>query len=257
MAVPVPPWLYYLFGVLMLSVAAYCLALLVLGVLTHRPAGRDVEISHLFMGVAMAGMFVGTWSFGRSAVWEITFGALMIWFLVASFQSVQRYGLHLPHALIHAAMNFAMLLMYWFPRGASSPSGAMSMSASATGGRLDPGLALVLAFSLCASAVFTLASPVKGRTHFGSHAPLYALTGSTGSTGSTGPTGGSTGSTNPSGPIGTDPAGSAGPLPDDDPRREVSPLVVAVGKLVATPSVVDVSHVAMSVAMAFMLILLT
>ncbi len=244
MATPVPPWLYYLFGVLMLTVAAYCLTLLVLGVLTHRPAGRDVEISHLFMGVAMAGMFVGAWSFGRSAVWEIIFGALMIWFLVASIQSVQRYGLHLPHALIHAAMDFAMLLMYWFPRGASSPSGAMSMSASATGGRLDPGLALVLAFSLCASAVFTLASPVKGRTHFGSHAPLYALTGPTCPTGPTGPTG-------------TDLTGSAGPVRDGGPHREASPLVVGIGKLVATPSALDVSHVAMSVAMAFMLILLT
>ncbi len=67
----------------------------------------------------MAGMFVGQWAFGRSAVWEIIFGILLIWFLVESIQSVRTYGLHLPHALIHAVMNFAMLLMYWFPMGAS------------------------------------------------------------------------------------------------------------------------------------------
>jgi Domain of unknown function (DUF5134) len=250
MATPVPSWLYYLFGVLMLTVAAYCLTLLVLGALTHRPAGRDVEISHLFMGVAMAGMFVGAWSFGRRAVWEIVFAVVMIWFLVACIQSVQRYGLHLPHALVHAAMNFAMLLMYWFPMGASSPSGAMSMTASAAGGRLDPGLALVLAFLLCTSAVFTLASPVKGRTHFGSHAPVYALTGPTGPTGptGTGPTG--------TGPSGPGPTGSTGPLPDGGPSREASSLVVGIEERVATPSLVDVSHVVMCVAMAFMLILL-
>ena len=120
MVMSTPSWLYYLFGALMLVVAAYCSTLLILGVVTDRPAGRDVEISHLFMGVAMAGMFVGGWSFGPSAIWEIIFSLLMIWFLVASVQSVQRYGLHLPHASIHALMNFTMLLMYWFPVGAST-----------------------------------------------------------------------------------------------------------------------------------------
>jgi hypothetical protein len=228
MAMAVPSWLYYLFGVLMLAVAAYCFALLVLGALTRRPAGRDVEISHLFMGMAMAGMFVGSWSFGRSTVWEIIFAVLMVWFLTASIQSVQRYGLHLPHALVHAVMNFAMLLMYWFPM-ASASSGGMSMSSSSGGGRLDPGLALVLALALCASAVFTLASPVKGRTHFGSHAPLYAMTG---------------------------PVATTGPQAGSAPDRASSP-VVAIEEAVATPWLVDMSHVAMCVAMAFMLILLT
>ena len=228
MAMAVPSWLYYLFGVLMLAVAAYCFALLVLGALTRRPAGRDVEISHLFMGMAMAGMFVGSWSFGRSTVWEIIFAVLMVWFLTASIQSVQRYGLHLPHALVHAVMNFAMLLMYWFPM-ASASSGGMSMSSSSGGGRLDPGLALVLALALCASAVFTLASPVKGRTHFGSHAPLYAMTG---------------------------PVATTGPQAGSAPDRASSP-VVAIEEAVATPWLVDMSHEAMCVAMAFMLILLT
>jgi Domain of unknown function (DUF5134) len=226
MALSTPPWLYYLFGVLMLAVAAYCSTLLVLGAVTRRPAGRDVEISHLFMGVAMAGMFVGAWSFGRSAVWEIIFSLLMIWFLAASVQSVQRYGLHLPHALIHAVMNFAMLLMYWFPMGAST-SGSMSMSAAAPGGRVDPGLASLLALVLCASAVFTLASPVKGRTHFGSHAPAYAM----------------------SGPVGLQPRSGPSEAP-------ITP-VTALEEAVATPWLVDISHVVMCVAMAFMLVLMT
>jgi hypothetical protein len=197
----------------MLAVA-YGSTLLILGVITDRPAGRDVEISHLFMGVAMAGMFVRGWSFGPNAVWELAFSLLMIWFLVASVQSVQRYGLHLPHASIHALMNFAMLLMYWYPVGAS-PSGSMSMSAVSSGHRLDPGLALVLALILCASAVFTLASPIKGRTHFGSHAPAYATGGSVGSSSDAGL---SDGAATPS---------------------------IAVETVVATPWLVDISHVVM------------
>lgn len=218
-----PSWLYYLFGGVMLAVAAYSVSLLLLGFATHRPAGRDVEISHVFMGVAMAGMFVGHWAFGRSAVWEIIFSLLMIWFVVASIQSIQRFGLHLPHAVIHAVMNFTMLLMYWFPVGAPSPTGSMAMSGSTVGGHVDPGLASLLAVVLCASAVFTLASPVKGRSHFGSHAPAYAVAG------------------------GGEPSGGAG---------ETAP-VLAVESAVAAPWLVDVSHAVMCVGMAFMLVLLT
>jgi hypothetical protein len=220
-----PAWLYYLFGTVMLAVAAYSVTLLVLGFATRRPAGRDVEVSHTFMGVSMAGMFVGAWAFGRNTVWEIIFSLLMIWFVVGSIQSIQRFGLHLPHALIHAVMNFAMLLMYWFPMGASSPSGSMSMAASSGGGRVDPGLAALLALILCASAIFTLAAPVKGRSHFGSHAPAYAVAG----------------------------AGRAGGGAGDP---ETAPIL-AVESAVAAPWLVDVSHAVMCVGMAFMLVLLT
>lgn len=224
MAMSTPSWLYYLFGVLMLAVAAYCSTLLALSVPTHRRSGRDVEISHIFMGVAMAGMFVGQWAFGRNAVWEIIFGILLVWFLVESIQSVRTYGLHVPHALIHAVMSFAMLLMYWFPMGASA--GAMSMSASGTGPKLDPGLAFLVAFILFASAIFTLASPNKGASHFGSHTPAYAV---------------------------------AGMVESERPRSrsEEPPAAVTLDDIVATPWLVDLSHVVMCVAMGFMLLLMT
>jgi Domain of unknown function (DUF5134) len=224
MAMSTPSWLYYLFGALMLAVAAYCLTLLILSAATSRPAGRDVEISHLFMGTAMAGMFVSQWAFGRSAVWEIIFGVLLIWFLVESTQSVLHYGLHLPHALIHAVMNFAMLLMYWFPM--RSFSGAMSMSAAARP-KLDSGVASALAFVLFASAIFTLASPNKGASHFGSHAPAYATAGETGSE-----------------------------KPGVRPEERAGPAVT-VEEIVATPWLVDLSHVVMCVAMGFILLLMT
>ncbi len=224
MAMSTPSWLYYLFGVLMLAVAGYCLTLLVLSVAMNRPSGRDVEVSHLFMGVAMAGMFVGQWAFGRSAVWEIIFGILLIWFVVQSIQSVRQYGLHLPHALIHVVMNFAMLLMYWFPMG-SSP-GAMSMSGS-SGPKLDSGVAFLVAFILFGSAIFTLASPNKGASHFGSHAPAYARAGAIGAEG-----------------------------PEGRPEAS-SGAAVAFEAVVATPWLVDLSHVVMCVAMGFMLLLMT
>ncbi len=214
-----PTWLYYLSGVLMLAVAGYGAVLLVLSLASRRPAGRDVDISHTSMGIAMAGMFVPKWAFGASAVWELIFGVLMVWFIARSIQSVERFGLHVPHALVHAAMSFAMLLMYWFPLGASSR--AMAMTASATSGRMDPGLALLIAFVLFGSAIFTIASPNKGATHFGTHCrPRVTVTASEGRS-----------------------AASA-------------PASMRVSGIIATPSLLDASHVVMSVAMGLMLILM-
>jgi hypothetical protein len=174
-----PSSLYYFAGVLMLALAAYCLAGLVFGVVRRRSSGRDIDIAHIFMGLSMAGMFVAQWAFGRNAMWELIFGVLLVWFVARSLQSVQHYGFHVPHEAIHAVMSFSMLLMYWFPAGSSS-SGSMSMSASSSPARVDPGLAFVLALILLASAIFTLASPVKGASHHGTHVRAYAMSGAAG-----------------------------------------------------------------------------
>jgi hypothetical protein len=160
-----PSWLYYLFGASMLAVAAYESTLLLVAVPIRRTAGWDVDISHTCMGVAMAGMFVTQWAFGPRSFWEPIFAVLFVWFLVRSIQSMRRWGLHLPHFLIHAVMSLAMLLMYRFPMVPSTAS------MSAMGPRLDPGLAFLLAIILFASAVFTLASPHKGASHHGTHDP--------------------------------------------------------------------------------------
>jgi uncharacterized protein DUF5134 len=216
-----PSWLYYLFGVAMLAVAAYSVVLLVSSVATRRPLGWDVDVSHLFMGMSMAGMFVTKWAFGASSVWELIFTVLMIWFIVRSIASLHRWGLHLSHFLIHAVMNFTMLLMYRFP--VSAAVGTMSMSAK--GSRLDPGLSFILAFVLFASAIFTLASPNKGASRHGTHAPAYAMSGA-----------GTGGSTSHSGGQATS--------------------VMSIEALLATPRLEDASHVVMCVAMGFLLILM-
>ena len=225
MAMSTPSWLYYLFGVLMLAVAAYCSTLLVLSLATHRPSGRDVEISHIFMGVAMAGMFVGDWAFGRSAVWELIFGALLVWFLVESIQSVRTYGLHLPHALIHAVMNFAMLLMYWFPLGrplgghvhVSLDDRAEARSRARLHGGLHPLRLGHLHAGLPQQGRVTLRKPCTGLR------PGWCRR-----------IGSSRGSCR----------GGAG-------------AVVAIDEIVATPWLVDLSHVVMCIAMGFMLLLMT
>jgi hypothetical protein len=221
-----PTWLYYVFGALMLAVAGYCFVLLVLSVPARRPAGRDVDISHTLMGIAMSGMFVPAWAFGPNAVWELAFGVLLVWFAVRSIQSIQRFGPHVPHSLVHAVMSFAMILMYWFPEGLTSGSGSMSMSGTRGGVHLDAGLGLLLALIFLGSAIFTLASPNKGASHHGTHPPAYATSGAAGSGPPAGPHGG--------------PDAAAGD----------------VEALVAIPWLEDLSHVVMCIGMAFMLILM-
>jgi hypothetical protein len=225
-----PAWLYYLFGLLMLAVAGYSVMLLVFSVTGRHHSGRDVDVAHICMGLSMAGMFVARWAFGPSAVWEFIFAAFLIWFVVRSVKSIQRFGLHKPHEAIHAAMSFAMLLMYLYPVGATSRvSGTMSMSMATSGARLDPGLGFILAVMFLASAVFTLASPVKGVSHHGSHALEYA------------------GVAVAAGASGSSPSGIA---------QHDAPPVGRVEAAVTTPWLEDASHVVMCFAMGFMLILM-
>ncbi len=222
---PTPAWLYYLFAVAMLAVAAYGIVLLAVSVVTRRHAGWDVDIADICMGVSMAGMFVAGWAFGPSAYLELIFTVLLVWFLVQSAQSVIAFGIHLTHYLIHATMSFVMLLMYVFPAGARSA--AMSMStASSSSARIDPGLSLLLAVVFFASAIFTLASPVKGASHHGRHARAYVMSVADGGS--------------VEGPTGSAPAPAAG----------------GATRLITAPWLEDASHVVMCVGMGFMLILM-
>lgn len=220
-------WLYHLFALLMLAVAAYCLLLLIVSVKERRLSGWDVDVAHIAMGVAMAGMFITDWAFGPTWGWELLFFVLMVWFITRSIQSVVRFGVHMTHYAIHALMSFAMLLMFAFPGG--SPGGsapAMAMGRSGTSGaHLDPGLSLLLAFAFFASAIFTLGSHVKGTSHHGTHVPEYTLVGAV----------------DGAGPAATPGAGVR---------------VGAVDRLVAAPWLEDASHVVMCVAMGLMLILM-
>ena len=223
---PTPSWLYYLFAVAMLAVAAYGLILLAVAVVARMTGGRDVDIAHIFMGVSMAGMFVSDWAFGPSAIWELIFTVLLVWFVVQSIQSVIAFGIHLTHYLIHAAMSFAMLLMYVFPAAARSGAMSMSMSMASSRARIDPGLSLLLAFDFFASVIFTIASPYKGASHHGTHARAYAMSGA-----------------------------AAGTV-----EAPGGPAVASTGRgavrLITDPRLEDASHVVMAVAMGFMLILM-
>ncbi len=220
---PAPSWMYYSLGVLMFVVATYGGTLLLLSLWRNRSAGRDVEASHVAMGLAMAGMFVPAWAFGSGTAWILVFITLLVWFFVRSVQSIERFGLHVPHTAIHAVMSFVMLLMYWFPMasGSGSMDRSMSMGSSSPSHGVDPALAFLLAFVLFGSAIFTIASPNKGATHYGTHDPN---------------------------PLSSTAMAEAGPQGE---KHLPTPA-----ELLETPSLLDSSHVVMSAAMGLMLILM-
>ena len=87
-------------------------------------------------------------------------------------------------------------------------------------------MGLLLAVLFFASAIFTLASPVKGASHHGTHVPVYV----TGSVATSPPTPG---------------LGVGG-----------KPPVGAVETLITAPWLEDASHVVMCIGMGFMLILM-
>lgn len=226
-----PSWLYYLFAVAMLAVAAYAICLLVVSWKLNDPAGRDIDIAHLFMGTAMAGMFVADWSFWPNGFWELAFFLLLVWFTFRSVQSIRHFGLHVPHEGIHAAMSFSMLMMYWFPASSSSSAMSMSMSSSSHA-MLDPGIGLFLVVLFCGSAIFTLASPNPGASHHGSHVVartrVLAMTGARGE----------------------DVAGQGEGVRSFQ-HAASGPLAV-----ITAPRLEDLSHVVMCMGMAFMLTLM-
>jgi hypothetical protein len=225
-----PAWLYYLFAIAMLSDAGYNSYLLMLSLKLNDPSGRDVDVGHIFMGVAMAGMFVARWAFWANWFWELAFFALMVWFIARTALSVQRFGLHVPHEGIHAVMSFAMLTMYWYPPAASgAASTSMSMSSSSHG-ILDPGLSLLLAFTLFGSAIFTLASPNKGASHHGTHRVASTLSY-------------------------VNATGTASPPPDGTGESSDEALTGLAAALTA-PRLEDLSHIVMCLGMGFLLILM-
>jgi hypothetical protein len=223
-----PVWLYDLFGVLMLAVAGYAVVLFVVTVGARRPAGWDIDVAHTIMGISMAGMFVGGWAFGSKVMWEFIFAVLLIWFLARTALSIRQFGVHLPHFLVHGVLSLAMILMYAFPGGASDASmGSMSMSmpmAMSGDARLDPAVALVFALCLFASAVFTMGSSKKGASHHGSHVLNYV--------------------------------GVNGRSAPQDCSSEGHPHTLSLEGVVTAPWVEDASHVAMCVAMGYLLILM-
>jgi hypothetical protein len=111
-----PDWILDIFAAIMLVVAAVSAARLV----AARPWQRgsvitDTDVSHLLMGIAMAGMLAPGLATLPNGAWAVVFGVLAVWFgyrVVRDYQASGTRALAAGHCAPHLAHSAAMLYMF-------------------------------------------------------------------------------------------------------------------------------------------------
>ena len=218
-----PTWILDFFAAVMLAVSAYCATRLAVFRHLHRTLHSDVNVAHVVMGVAMAGMLAPALNLLGDTAWKVLFTGLAAWFTAKSAVFIARRGLRgrssdhihgVSHYLTHLVMSCAMLYMYL--------AGVSITTAHATGMAMAPvaGTADFVALPLCFIVVLA-ASAVAHVDALGRFSPVRVAAAAGGTT-----TGG---------------LASAGGRED---RRWLAPRL-EMG-----------CHIAVCVAMAFMLVLM-
>jgi hypothetical protein len=127
-----PTWILDGFAAIMLVVAAVSAARLV----AARPWQRgavitDTDISHLLMGIAMAGMLAPGLTTLPNDAWAVVFGVLTLWFghrVVRDYQASGTRALAVGHCAPHLVHSAAMLYMF-LALTAPAASGGSGMGA--------------------------------------------------------------------------------------------------------------------------------
>jgi hypothetical protein len=248
-----PGWLADLFAGVMILVAVYSAGRLVIAHLRSRLTHVDVDLAHVMMGAAMAGMLVSAINLLPAHVWEGVFTVLALWFLWRCHEFVAQHGFkgqdddhvhHLSHYATHEVMALAMLYMYLAAAPRSNLSANGSMPTGPTGTAADfVGLPLLFLVVLLSSGIWELDgierfSPTRAR-----RIPELALT--------------SVASTAPLASASTAPLASGEALQASSPleegqtlgRRSERPQWLA-------PRLEAACHIAMCITMGYMLIVM-
>jgi len=133
-----PGWLTGILAAVMLTVAVYCAGRLVVARRTGRPTEVDADGTHVFMGVAMAGMLTAGLKFLPDGAWEAVFALGAAWF-GWRFLQVRRDAQattspwRCPHPLPHLVECGAMLYMLAVAVTVVGKSGGTGMAGSSMG----------------------------------------------------------------------------------------------------------------------------
>lgn len=162
---PRPAWIGDGFAAVLVVVGLYCLARLGAVAPLGRRTHVDANLGHVLMAVAMVGMLVPGWHTLPSEVWLAVFLVLALWFLGRTVQVLARDGLsqvagergvHLRHYAVHGVMALSMVYMEALGTGSTGSTGgagtAMGMGAAVG----VPVLTLVFMVVLLASAVWQI-----------------------------------------------------------------------------------------------------
>ena len=134
-----PAWLSAVFVALMLAVSGFCAGRMVVARQTGRPTELDSDITHVLMGVAMAGMLASVVRIGTPVMWIVLFGGGATWFGWQALRarggaspSAWRCSQPIPHLLKCVAMLY-MILTVQAARAARPSIGASAGMAMGTG----------------------------------------------------------------------------------------------------------------------------
>jgi len=267
----IPNWILDIFAAIMLVVAAVSAARLV----AARPWQQgtravlaDIDISHLLMAIAMAGMLVASLQTLPNGAWSVIFAVMTAWFAYRVIRDAQVSGAralaggHCAPHLIHAAAMLYMFMAFTAPatHGSGGGGGGMAGGMSGMGTLQLPFLAFVLALLLIGYGVWDL-DQLSGPGTSGHYSLAVARPAPAGAVlaGVAAPAGGGPGaaavSTLASGQVGSAvPTGSAASsqvLP-----ASVSDSADTTGPGVLAPWVATSCRIAMGVTMAFMLLIM-
>ena len=128
-----PAWVLNILAALMLVVAAVSASRLVFARLWQKGAVvTDTDVSHLLMGIAMAGMLASSLTTLPAAAWEVIFALLTAWFGYRVVRDARPNGWRAlagghcaPHLVHSAAMLYAFLALA-APGAGGSGMGGMS-----------------------------------------------------------------------------------------------------------------------------------
>jgi hypothetical protein len=155
-----PAWLADLLAVIMLVISAYCLGRLVVWRTQRRPTDVDVDVVHGAMGVGMAAMLVPSVSPVPNVTWAWAFGvaaAWLAWRIVSVYRQAENARIAQAHYVPHLVMAVGMIYMGVSTSGAArgTAGGGMAMGGPGAGGHFPVG-ALVLALFMFGYAVWLL-----------------------------------------------------------------------------------------------------
>jgi hypothetical protein len=157
-----PTWILDILAALMLVVAAVSAARLGLARPWRKGAVvTDADVSHVFMGIAMAGMLASGLTTLPDRAWEVIFALLAVWFgyrVVSDARSNGARALAGGHCAPHLVHSAAML--YMFLALAARGPGASGMSGMGAGSAVQalkyPTLAFVFALILIGYSAWDL-----------------------------------------------------------------------------------------------------
>jgi Domain of unknown function (DUF5134) len=161
----IPGWILDIFAAVMLVVAAVSAARLAAARPWRQGARRvalaDIDISHLLMAIAMAGMLVASLQTLPNGAWSVIFAVMTAWFGYRVIRDTQVSGVralaggHCAPHLIHAAAMLYMFMAFTAPAAhGSGGMGGMAGGMSGMGTLQVPILAFAFALLLIGYSIW-------------------------------------------------------------------------------------------------------